>query len=736
MLVPRFRHHLRVEVVGEETVLFATDQRCLVLNGRLFALLAPNVDGRSSAAEIAERLDGVLSPGSVRFGLFCLREAGLLVGTIESDSTRLEGVVDSLNLDIEGSGERLAESPVCLTALGKVCIDGFEAAMKSLGLCLGDAGGIKVVAVEDYLQKDLEQFNREALQSSRPWMLAKPNGASFWWGPLLVPGRTGCWHCLARRLRANLWSDHLSSLVGSSVIHRPTCRPDINSLSAAGMNLAALSLFRWVADPDFRDLEDRIYVLDGASRELTEHAVPRFQHCPECGRRDVHEKPLAGFRATLGAGNSELAKGCNTRDVVFEDTFERLEKYVSPITGIVGSINPVFEADEIPLYVYATGERFGMIERPDWLPESFPMFWCAGRGTSRLEAKTCVLCESVERYSGVFQGTETRRRATFGELGPTALHPNLLMLFSDRQMSNRRYAEGADSNLPWIPEPLEKGAKIEWTAVRSLTEDRERYLPTAFCYYGYPDPTATRFCKADSNGNAAGNSLEDAIVRGFLELVERDCAAIWWYNRIPRAGINLDSFDLPFFEKVHRYYRSRGREIAVLEISSDFEIPTCVALSRPENGDLSGLTLGFGASFNMSDAIRRALLEMTQLMPFVLDGGNTISLTGLPGGSEIDDCWLRPAEDVPAKTAADFSPSEASDLDQCLRVAEQHGLEVLLLDQTRDEVGLPVVKVLIPSLRPWWPRFAPGRLYDVPVRMGWIGEPVLEEELNPAWLSL
>jgi ribosomal protein S12 methylthiotransferase accessory factor len=262
------------------------------------------------------------------------------------------------------------------------------------------------------------------------------------------------------------------------------------------------------------------------------------------------------------------------------------------------------------------------------------------------------------------------------------------------------------------------------------------YLPTAFCYYGYSDPDAIRFCKADSNGNAAGGSLEDAIVRGFLELVERDCAAIWWYNRISRAGINLDSFDSPLFEKVRRHYGSRGRQITVLDISSDLEIPTCVALSRPENGDLSGLTLGFGASFDVSDAIRRALLEMTQLMPFVKDGGSTTSLTGLPAGPEVDDWWLWPAQDLPPKTAADFSSPGTPDLEHCLGVAAQHGLEVLLLDQTRAEVGLPVVKVLVPSLRPWWPRFAPGRLYDVPVQMGWLARPVSEEALNPAWLSL
>ena len=47
-------------------------------------------------------------------------------------------------------------------------------------------------------------------------------------------------------------------------------------------------------------------------------------------------------------------------------------------------------------------------------------------------------------------------------------------------------------------------------------------------------------------------------------------------------------------------------------------------------------------------------------------------------------------------------------------------MEMLVLDQTREEIGLPVVKVIVPGLRHFWARFAPGRLYDVPARLGWV----------------
>ena len=63
-------------------------------------------------------------------------------------------------------------------------------------------------------------------------------------------------------------------------------------------------------------------------------------------------------------------------------------------------------------------------------------------------------------------------------------------------------------------------------------------------------------------------------------------------------------------------------------------------------------------------------------------------------------------------------------------------MEVLVLDQTRPEIGLNVVRVIVPGLRHFWPRFAPGRLYDVPVKMQWLKQAQKESELNPIGMFL
>ena len=61
---------------------------------------------------------------------------------------------------------------------------------------------------------------------------------------------------------------------------------------------------------------------------------------------------------------------------------------------------------------------------------------------------------------------------------------------------------------------------------------------------------------------------------------------------------------------------------------------------------------------------------------------------------------------------------------------EEAGLEVLRLELTRSDVGVPVVTMIVPGLRSFYARFAPGRLFDVPVSLGWLREPTPERILN------
>ena len=64
-------------------------------------------------------------------------------------------------------------------------------------------------------------------------------------------------------------------------------------------------------------------------------------------------------------------------------------------------------------------------------------------------------------------------------------------------------------------------------------------------------------------------------------------------------------------------------------------------------------------------------------------------------------------------------------------IAKRAGLDFLVLDQTRPDIDVPVMRVIVPGMRHFYRRFAPGRLYDVAVKLGWLDRPVAETDLNP-----
>jgi hypothetical protein len=110
--------------------------------------------------------------------------------------------------------------------------------------------------------------------------------------------------------------------------------------------------------------------------------------------------------------------------------------------------------------------------------------------------------------------------------------------------------------------------------------DLQRYLPLRYCYLHVPSPSEEQFCHLDPNGHVAGNCLEEAILQGLLELVERDAVGIWWYNRVPRPEVALETFEQPYFLELAAHYRDLGYRLWVLDATNDIGIPVFVALAH------------------------------------------------------------------------------------------------------------------------------------------------------------
>jgi ribosomal protein S12 methylthiotransferase accessory factor len=270
-------------------------------------------------------------------------------------------------------------------------------------------------------------------------------------------------------------------------------------------------------------------------------------------------------------------------------------------------------------------------------------------------------------------------------------------------------------------------------------------VPTAYCYFGHPDIREHFFTACDANGHAAGNTVEEAILQGTMELVERDAASIWWHNRVRRPAFDLDSLDEPYVDSLRKHYATLGRDLWALDLTSDLGIPVVVALSRRLHGPTQDVVFGFGAHVDPRMAALRALSETNQFLPAVSDirpDGTTHywmddrdSIDWWTTATLESEPYLVPDPAAPARRVEDFDLIATDDIAEDVRrtVArlDAAGLELFVLDQTRPDIELSVVKTLAPGLRHFWRRLGPGRLYDVPVRLGWLDRPTPEAELNP-----
>ena len=92
--------------------------------------------------------------------------------------------------------------------------------------------------------------------------------------------------------------------------------------------------------------------------------------------------------------------------------------------------------------------------------------------------------------------------------------------------------------------------------------------------------------------------------------------------------------------------------------------------------------------------------------------------------------WLAPHGYVdPPASPAHTTIGEA--IDDVVTRLERAGMSALWADASRPDVSLSVVRTYAPGMRHFWNRYAPGRLYDVPPRLGWREGGYTEADLNP-----
>ena len=609
-----------------------------------------------------------------------------------------------------------------------------SAALTGLGVrVVKRTADLTVTLVNDYLEARLAEMNRQHLANGTPWLLVQPSGNFPLVGPVFTPGQTACWTCLADRMKRNR---EVKTLLDRSearcVAVSPLAR---NTLGHGAIQLAAVEVAKAIATGFRTELRDHLISLDLLGATVVKHYVAHRPQCPSCGRKKLRDPRRAPVPIELAAGGKVVMTSGGYRAVSPRATVARFRKHVSPLTGVVSRLERI-DAD-LPLNTNFHAKH-NFAAPPETINDlraglSGGSF---GKGSTAEQGEASALMEAIERYSGIFQGDEIRTARRFVDF-PTgeAILPNDVLLFSDTQYQSGRKPDADDSQT--IPAMFDQSAKIEWSPAWSLRDKRFRYLPTSMAYFFYRGPFDAYQPHADSNGCSAGNTIEEAIVQGFLELVERDAYAIWWYNRVQRAEVDLSQFEDSYIRDLQSQLAETGRRLWVLDVTNDLGVPTFVAITHWIADGKENIEFGSGAHFDTRIALLRALTELNQFLSIGLMGGGRGEKSSLDGTTPLrlaDYPYLTPNGKSTLQVAPDskFDRLDTRErVDTCVRTAERHGLDFLVLDQTRPDIEVPVVRVIVPGLRHFYRRFAPGRLYDVPVKLGLRDQAIAESELNP-----
>jgi ribosomal protein S12 methylthiotransferase accessory factor len=736
MQLLRLRPWLAPVVINESKAFVLSESTRYAVDGVLAVAMLRLLDGTRGEDEIADELAGRFDLSAVFYQLIQLKDAGLIeaVPLRSGDPGNVSGPAPLRRIAVAGIGG-LDAHPVSerLASLGFPVAEAME--WRSAG---PDSAVTWLVLTPDYLEPELAQFNTKAMETGARWVPFKPDGIEPWIGPLVIPGETACMECLLHRLRGHRFMTSLPPCETGAPPephpHRISVAPD------TACALLVLELEKVLAGSPYARIDRGVVTLDLHSLEFRCHQLIRRPHCPVCGGaglRTLTGLPETDFTLTsrpkVHCGDGGDGGDGGERIRATADTVKLLETRISPITGEVGAVRIM---KELPGFLGRAAASTWAICHGHGMDPSRGRLTAAGvslgKGRSEIQARASAMGEALERYCTQSFGHEPRLRAAYADIRADAVHPQALNPFSDSQYDTReQWAGRAETGR--VPYRFEESTPIDWTPAWSLTHGRWKFVPSACVYYRYSEEGGGRFAHGDSNGVAAGNCVEEAVMQGLFELVERDGVGLWWYNRLRRPALDLPTFGSAFAMEAAAGLQRCGRSLHVLDLTTDARIPTFAAVGLPVKPEGDPL-LGFGAHLDARIALDRAVAELGQgwllahhLRPYTIYR----KVTGRALGMEP---FLRPDDDAPSVPLDAFpqcaTPDLLSDIVLCVSRLEGLGVEVLVADLTRPETGLSVVRVMAPGLVHFWPRFGAVRLYDVPVRLGWLDAPRGESALN------
>lgn len=432
-----------------------------------------------------------------------------------------------------------------------------------------------------------------------------------------------------------------------------------------------------------------------------------------------------------------------TQRTPLETSLPRLKALVSPLTGIVPFTTPMLPAtDDARLFHVASTTA-----NAESLIGAATNRYSGGIDYTPAGALAAAIGEAAERYAAAYVPASHMVAGTAAEMGPSAADPASFALFDDAQ-----YEQPAFHFRRFTVQ-----TRVRWCPAFRLPGGGPAYVPTQLVHLlGDDAHDDTPVGYATSSGMACGATLEEAILSGLLELVERDAFLLAWYNRLSLPLVDW-SGDAALARLDDEFFRPTGLRYAVVDLSAFLRVPTALGVVFDASGG-PAFAAGAASSVTMDVAVRKALREAFQTRAFarqlradlpdwscddprkVVGFEDHVLYHAYPARPGMDDFLVASPRRV---RVADVAPVPGDSVTANVRAIvarlARAGVDTFVVDTTPEDLraaGLHAVTVVCPQLCrldvPYDHRyFGAARLYDAAFAAGLADRPFTRDELNP-----
>ncbi|MBW2443539.1 MAG: YcaO-like family protein [Deltaproteobacteria bacterium] len=304
-----------------------------------------------------------------------------------------------------------------------------------------------------------------------------------------------------------------------------------------------------------------------------------------------------------------------------------------------------------------------------------------GKGGTPQQAEASALMELAERFSFF---SFARNSENFF----TDIYPNV----KDRAISFELIAQSVHDDSEDLPvaRKIFESLPLKWTWGYNLTREEAVLIPFDWFY-----------AINEFNGPSAGNCVEEALIQGICEVVERHTSSVVSQNKLKVAAIRPESVTDPLVKEMFQKYKKAGVNLYLSDFSLDTGIPTVGAMAYDPATfpALSEIVWTAGTTPDPQKALSRALTEVAQLAGDFNTDANYVA-SGLPKYDTLEaaDYIMNPGRQVDISALPDLSSNNLkTEIINCLAALEHINLQVIVINTMHQQLQVPAFYTIIPG---------------------------------------